>query len=80
MVIYITANYFLRETYDTGTSKTGKGLDSVRQAVAVGWVGEKKELSIVILFLKLTSLCCPIQPPLMHLKLVQILVKKFNGI
>lgn len=43
MVIFITANYFLSETYDTGTSKAGKGLDSVRLAVAVGWVGEKKE-------------------------------------
>jgi len=36
MVIYILVNYFLKETYNTGTSKAGKGFDSRRQAVAAG--------------------------------------------
>lgn len=43
MVIYILVNYFLKETYNTGTSKAGKGFDSRRQAVAAGWLRKKKE-------------------------------------
>lgn len=43
MVIYILVNYFLKETYNTGTSKAGKGFDSMRQAVAAGWPRKKQE-------------------------------------
>lgn len=43
MVIYILANYFLKEICDKGTSKTGKVLGLMRQAMVAEQAGEKEK-------------------------------------